>query len=674
MAPAATSRVVDGGGGEGGGTGGSVSGVGGSIGDAADPAAAPRAAAAAVRVAAAAAASVAASRARRDGAARAAARRGGAARAAARPGAAARAAARPGAAAPAAARRVAAAPAGDHVLVEARDLQQRHRRQLQQPRGLPGSGLLRRHALRAARPGDLQQQPRRRRRRPHRLRRSGLHEQPVLQADDGHGDLQQRRRRQQQQPRRLRRPAVHHLPRTAWRSSCTVDVDFGTIAAHGATCRALDGHDERDRQLRDLRAVRAAAVGSGRFQLDTTADVRVDFMQGTTSAHVVGLFRAGANQRCDRNPVDTCIPAGDDPTATPHVPGAGAGRLLRHRRVVPEPARPHDGDALHRNDRDAGDLRQRQGRRPERPDRLPGRRVQERRVLRRQRVHPRRQPGHAGGRRPERTVAREPGGREQRLPVRPARPACRAATSRSRSRWPRRPGLEVEFQQSGRSIFALYRMPGPGLACDADQRSCAFEDEAANAVAFVSLSAGRYLFIVKAQSGRAGTINLRLSAFSGTRGVEICGNGIDDDTNGLTDCDDPDCFGVAGCPAPACMPDQDLGSFSWGTRKTVTVDTRDGGTLYPTSCSRGTGKERVLRVNLTQPMSLGARLHRQRLARARAGPAGAAARRLRRATSSSASTRRCCRSGAATRSPSCSPARTTSSSRRSRRAARASST
>jgi hypothetical protein len=146
-------------------------------------------------------------------------------------------------------------------------------------------------------------------------------------------------------------------------------------------------------------------------------------------------------------------------------------------------------------------------------------------------------------------------------------------------------------------------MPGPGLACDADQRSCAFEDEAANAVAFVGLAAGRYVFIVKAQNGRAGTINLRLSAFSGRR-VEICGNGIDDDTNGLTDCDDPVCFGVAGCPAPACMPDQDLGSFSWGTRKTVAVDTRAGGTLYPTSCSRGTGKERVLRVTLTQPMSL----------------------------------------------------------------------
>jgi hypothetical protein len=53
------------------------------------------------------------------------------------------------------------------------------------------------------------------------------------------------------------------------------------------------------------------------------------------------------------------------------------------------------------------------------------------------------------------------------------------------------------------------------------------------------------------------------------------------------------------------MPDQDLGNFAWGTRRTVTVDTRNGSNFYPLSCSRGTGKERVLRVNLTQLMSLG---------------------------------------------------------------------
>jgi hypothetical protein len=72
----------------------------------------------------------------------------------------------------------------------------------------------------------------------------------------------------------------------------------------------------------------------------------------------------------------------------------------------------------------------------------------------------------------------------------------------------------------------------------------------------------------------------------------------------LTDCDDPDCFGVASCPAPACMWNQDLGSFSVGTRRTVSFDTHNGTKLWPVSCSRGTGLEWVMRVNLTQPMAL----------------------------------------------------------------------
>src|SRR5262249_6785661 len=77
-------------------------------------------------------------------------------------------------------------------------------------------------------------------------------------------------------------------------------------------------------------------------------------------------------------------------------------------------------------------------------------------------------------------------------------------------------GLEVQYQQaqSARSIFALYRFPAPGLACDADQLSCAFEGDSSNAVAFLSLPAGRYVFTVKAENGQSGFINLRFSAFS----------------------------------------------------------------------------------------------------------------------------------------------------------------
>ena len=383
--------------------------------------------------------------------------------------------------------------------------------------------------------------------------------------------------------------------------SCTVDVDFGTLAAHGAMAK-----QEMDTTKATIGYASCAPTGGvgrvGRFQLDATADVRVDFFQGTTTAHVVGLFRAGASQRCDRNPVDTCIPVGDQPMASKTFAALPAGvyyvivesypKLQGHTTVLlstgsistPEVCangRDDDGngltdcqDAACKNDASCVGAECV-------PDVNVGTLVVD---------------GAA------RTVsanlatssdsyqstcsAGQPGG-----DIAIAFTLAEAA------------GLEVEFNQTGKSIFAIYRMPGPGLACDANQRTCSFEDDAANAVAFVNMPAGRYIFMVKAQKGQSGTISLRMSAFSG-RGVEICGNNIDDDGNGLTDCDDPMCFGVAGCPSPACAPDMDLGSFSWGTRRTVTIDTRTGGTLYPTSCSRGNGKERVLRLTLTQPMSL----------------------------------------------------------------------
>src|SRR5262249_2176903 len=101
-----------------------------------------------------------------------------------------------------------------------------------------------------------------------------------------------------------------------------------------------------------------------------------------------------------------------------------------------------------------------------------------------------------------------------------------------------------------------------------------------------------------------GIINMRISAFQ-NRKQEICNNGIDDDGNGLVDCVDPACFGISGCEAPACTPDQDLGPVSWGTMVPARVDTRGEPNLYTTTCGKGNGKERVLRLELTQPMALG---------------------------------------------------------------------
>jgi hypothetical protein len=168
-------------------------------------------------------------------------------------------------------------------------------------------------------------------------------------------------------------------------------------------------------------------------------------------------------------------------------------------------------------------------------------------------------------------------------------------------------GIEVSFSQSGRSIFALYKQPDPGFACDDGDAhlACSFEDDRSGAVAFSEQPAGKYILIFKAtEAGQEGILNLRISAFRNRR-VEICANNIDDDANGLTDCDDPSCFGIGACGAPSCAPDVNLGQFDWGTTKSTTVDTRDAPDLYQTKCGKGDGRERIIRLSLLHPMALG---------------------------------------------------------------------
>jgi hypothetical protein len=383
--------------------------------------------------------------------------------------------------------------------------------------------------------------------------------------------------------------------------SCTADVDFGTIATHGA--RVTQSMDTSSAATGYTTCAPAGGFGRvGRFQLDATADVLLEFTQGPTSAHAVSIFRAGANQQCDRNLVG-CLQVGDNRTGSrgfsalapgvywvivdsyPGLPGSTTVTLSTGSIATPEIcANGKDDDqngftdcadtACKNHTSCVGSQCN--------PDVALGTLVVD------------------GAARTVNNVNLANQASDYQSTCSAGQPGGDVSFSFTLAE---SAGLEVRFSQTGRSIFALYRMPAPGLACDASQISCAFEDEIANRVAFVNLSAGRYVFIVKAQAGQAGTINLRFSAFSGRR-VEICGNNLDDDVNGLTDCDDPMCFGVPGCPAPACMPDQDLGDFSWGTRRSASIDTNDGGTFYPTSCSQGTGKERVLRLNLLQPMSL----------------------------------------------------------------------
>ena len=157
-------------------------------------------------------------------------------------------------------------------------------------------------------------------------------------------------------------------------------------------------------------------------------------------------------------------------------------------------------------------------------------------------------------------------------------------------------GVEVGFTQTGHTVFSLFKLPAAGTACDKsnNQAGCSPEDDRAGAVAFSDLPAGKYLFIFKATSATAGgaadagVLNLRISAFQ-NRQVEVCNNGIDDDANGLIDCEIA-CFGINGCEAPACTPDVDLGPFSWGTTQSTRVDTRSARDLTRPCAERATAR------------------------------------------------------------------------------------
>ena len=171
-----------------------------------------------------------------------------------------------------------------------------------------------------------------------------------------------------------------------------------------------------------------------------------------------------------------------------------------------------------------------------------------------------------------------------------------------------------EFLCNGRKVTAPItsspssaRRP-PGRRCDASQMSCYYPGGALGRHGRVLAAAGRRLPASSSRrSSRApkGRCTSRVSAFK-NRQQEICNNGIDDDGNGLIDCDDPACYGVGSCKPPICTPDVEPGRLHVGYTE---VDQRSTSPAAPTttppSCAKGGGKSKVVRVNLTQPMGLG---------------------------------------------------------------------
>jgi hypothetical protein len=383
--------------------------------------------------------------------------------------------------------------------------------------------------------------------------------------------------------------------------NCMPDVDFGTLAPHGA--RATQMLDTTGATASYATCAPAGGHGRvGRFTLTAAADVRLDFSQASTAAHVVALFRAGALQSCDRNPVD-CVPIGQAATAThtfaalapgvywlivesyPGTQGATTVTLSTGNASTPEICNngiDDDGNGLI----DCADLACLNAPSCVASECMPDAKL-----------------GALVVGAPAKTVSFDLRTQPDRY-----RPTCSGTSPGDDAAvsftLPEAGGVDVTYTESGQTVFGMFFAPGPGLACDANQHACTLSESSSGAIAFSNLPAGNYVLIVKAAGpAQAGPITLSFTSFA-SRMVEICNNGIDDDGNGLVDCADPACFGIGTCGASGCTPGQNLGSLGPGTVAQAVVDTSTGNSLYPTSCSRGNGKEQVLRLTLTEPMGL----------------------------------------------------------------------
>ena len=389
----------------------------------------------------------------------------------------------------------------------------------------------------------------------------------VLQADDGHGDLRQRRRRQQQQPGRLRRSAVHDVPglprgvvhgrrrlrhhRGPRRQRVARSMDTTDAAAGYATCAP----------------VRRRAVGSAGSSSTRRRTSALDFKQGV-------------GQRARRRPV----PRRRQPALRSQPRRLRERRWTIRRRRSTFPALPAgvywSSSSPIRACRGATTVTLSTGSVATPEICANGRDDDGNGLIDCQDAACKNHASCVGSQcvpdlnvgtlvvdGPARTATANLAHRDRRLPVHLLGGHRRAATSRSRSRWPRRRGWRSSSSRPGRSIFALFRMPGPGprlrrrsavVRVRGRRRRTRSRSSTCRRDATCSSSRRRH------GPGRArSTCGCRRSAAAR---VEICGNGIDDDTNGLTDCDDPGCFGVGGCPAPACMPDPGPRARSRGER------------------------------------------------------------------------------------------------------------
>jgi hypothetical protein len=398
------------------------------------------------------------------------------------------------------------------------------------------------------------------------------------------------------------KPGCNTLPQCL-HQTCQPEIDFGTVTPHDYDqTRTFDTRGATASY--DTCAFPGGTARVGQFTLTATSDVRLDFAQPQGAAHVVVVARAGFGQACDANQL-TCIKAGQAATASQDFPALAAGTYYvivqsypgtqgattvrittGHGVEICDNGVDDDGNGLI----DCAD--QACANAPNCVD---------------QECKPELNLGAIVVDAPAKTADFDTHTTSNRY-----HPTCAGSSTGNdyavKFTLHETAGVLVQWTQGTGAdhVITIFRMPPPGQACDASQMSCYYPGgESGGTVAFQPRPAGDYVFIFKAiHSGAEGPMHISVSAFK-NRQMEICNNGIDDDGNGLVDCDDPACYGVGTCKPPICTPDVDLGDFVWGTQASTTLDVTTGTNYYTARCAKGGGKSKVVRVHLQQPMGLG---------------------------------------------------------------------
>ena len=110
---------------------------------------------------------------------------------------------------------------------------------------------------------------------------------------------------------------------------------------------------------------------------------------------------------------------------------------------------------------------------------------------------------------------------------------------------------QISVAAAGAPVGSWVLIIEDGQTCQPD--ACVAAGE--GAVTFDAVGGTEYAIVVDAPEGTVGSYELSIACL----GLEDCGNGLDDDVDGLTDCEDVDCYGQGACVGQLCAPDAFVG-------------------------------------------------------------------------------------------------------------------